>query len=109
MIGKYDKRVGLKYLTRDANNKGGTWTQFTEVWAMITELDQFRTNSLTQVIEGEGIKFRTRLREDLTDYGNPTKVLTSQNRIEYKGDDYDIVSIKKLNDFEIQGLAKKAK
>lgn len=107
-IGKMDDLVTLKYLSRGANNKSGTWTDLLSVWAEVRELEQFRTSVNREVIEGKGIRCKMRHLDCLTDYGNSTDELTSENRINYDGDDYDIVSVSKVSDFEIKVIAKRA-
>lgn len=106
-IGRYRDLVTLKKLTRGANNKSGTWSNLVTVWADVDERNQIRGQSGNQVIEGQFIVAKLRNEPNLSSYTNDTSYLNSQNRITYESQDYDIHSVRKLNEFELEVIGKR--
>lgn len=106
-IGKYRQRVTFRKLTTGANNKSGTWSDLKTVWSDVEERNQIRTQSGNQIIEGHFIVAKVRKEPDLDIYSNSTSYLNSKNRITYDSQDYDIHSVRKLNEFELEVIGRK--
>src|SRR5690625_3348161 len=101
-IGTYRDLITLKKLTRGDNNKSGTWSDLKTVWSNVREERQVRGVSGNQVIEGDFIIAKIRKEPDLDGYSNSTSYLNSGNRIAYDSQDYDIHSVRSLNEFELE-------